>query len=85
MLDTIYKKVDKQKRIEETVQRDENVHKEFLKKEEETEKHLTLKTKNEIEQTTLKKSQPVEKELHVEYSKAKRKVLKRCFIRIIGK
>ena len=49
MLDTIYKKVDKQKRIEETVQRDENVHKEFLKKEEETEKHLTLKTKNEIE------------------------------------
>ena len=46
---------------------------------------ITLKTKNEIEQSTIKKTQLQEKELHVEYSKAKRKSLKRCFIRIMGK
>ena len=55
------------------------------KKKEEIEKHSTLKKKNEIEQTTLTKSQPEENELHVEYSKAKRKSIKRCFIMLMEK
>ena len=43
-----------------------------------------MKPKKEIEKTTLKKSQPVEKETHVEYSESHMRSRRRCFIRIMN-
>ena len=60
-IDKVYGKVDKQESILKTAQKNEDLHREYLKNKKEKEKHLTVKTKSEIEKTVLKKSQPVEK------------------------
>ena len=53
-IDKVYVKVDKQESILKTAQKDEELHREYLKIKKEKEKNLTVTTKSDIEK--IKKS-----------------------------